>query len=354
MEIIIDHQSNEPPFRQIASRLKLGIVKGHYTPGTLLPSVREIVKNTGVSLTTVQKAFSLLQQENLIYSSPGKGNFVSEFSQLFSNRIYVFLPSSSLSFFMKILTGMTEKANQLGYEIILNSLNTDKLNWNQNTIDSLYKAREEGAAIIFIEEAFGEVKKICMDVAESVPFVTVEWVLDGASAVVNDYSASVVAAFENVISDYNINSMLILKGRDYQYNAMEKMKGFHKIIDNNNWHIEREVFFRNSDFDAISGYEVVKEFFETGYADCVFCANDYEAIGAIGALTEKGILVGKDVKVIGFGDMVDKVTSYFPITTIAQNLEEIGRQSVNAVKKILESKEPKSHIVHTEYIQGRT
>jgi len=354
VDIYVDNQSNEPPFRQIAAQLKSGILKGIYPQGSLLPSVREIVKNTGVSLTTVQKAFSLLQQENIIFSSPGKGNFVSEASQTFSNRIYVFLPSSSLSFFMKILSGMTEQATKYGYEIILNSLNTDKLNWNQNTIDSLYKARDEGAAVIFIEEAFGEVKKICMDVANNIPFVTVEWVLDNASSVVNDYKQSVETAFSRIIEEYDIHSLLILKGRDYQYNAMEKMKGFHRIIDQNNWHMEREIFFRNSDFDAISGYEVVKEFFETGYVDCVFCANDYEAIGAIGALTEKGILVGKDVKVIGYGDMVDKVTSYFPVTTIAQNLEEIGRQSVRAVKEILSGNDKLSHIVQTEYIQGRT
>lgn len=354
MDIVIDNQSNEPPFRQIAAQLKAGILNGTYVQGNLLPSVRKIVKNTGVSLSTVQKAFTLLQQENLIYSSPGKGNFVSEFSQTFSNRIYVFLPSSSLSFFMKILSGMTEQANLYGYEIILNSLNTDKLNWNQNTIDSLFKARDEGAAVVFIEEAFGEVKKICMDVAKSIPFVTVEWVLDGASSVVNDYSESVDKAFDKILEGNGINSLLILKGRDYQYNAMEKMKGFNSIIDKQNWHLEREIFFRNSDFDAISGYEVVNEFFETGYVDCIFCANDYEAIGAIGALTEKGLLVGKDVKVIGYGDMVDKVTSYFPVTTIAQNLEKIGRQSVRAVKNILTGNDRTLYIVETEFIQGRT
>lgn len=354
MEINIDNQSNEPPFRQIAAYLKQGILKGNFPQGSLLPSVREIVKNTGVSLTTVQKAFSLLQQENLIYSSPGKGNYVAEYSNSFNNRIYVFLPSSSLSFFMKILSGMTEQANQLGYEIVLNSLNTDKPNWNQSTIDSLYKARDENAAVIFIEEAFGEVKKICLDVAESIPFVTIEWVLDGASAIVNDYSDSVLSAFEQIIQESKINSLLVLKGRDYQFNAMEKMKGFNRIINKQGWHVEREVFFRNSDFDAISGYEIVKEFFENAYVDCVFCANDYEAIGAIGALTEKGILVGKDVKVIGYGDMVDKVTSYFPVTTISQNLEEIGKQSVAAVRQVLENNNKTTHVVRTDFVSGRT
>jgi len=71
-------------------------------------------------------------------------------------------------------------------------------------------------------------------------------------------------------------------------------------------------------------------------------------------LTEKGLLVGKDVKVLGYGNMVDKVTSYFPVTTVAQNLEEIGKQSVTAVKDILSGNEKQSYIVHTGYIRGRT
>lgn len=354
MDIFIDNQTDKHPFKQIASQIKDGITNGTYPPGTMLPSVREIVKTTGVSLTTAQKAFSLLQQENLIYSASGKGTFVCELKQSFNNRIYVFLPSSSLSFFMKILSGLTVEANNSGYEIIMNSLNTDKLDWNQNTIDSLYKAKDEGAAVIFIEEAFGEVKKICMDVAKSVPFITIEWVLDGASSILNNYEQSIEMAFGKIIETVKINSLLILKGRDYQFNVIEKMKGFYNVIDNQKWLVERQAFFRNSDFDAISGYTVVKEFFEVAYADCIFCANDYEAIGAIGALTEMGILVGKDVKVIGYGDMVDKVTSYFPVTTISQNLEEIGVQSINAIKKILDGNKPESLIVKTSFAPGRT
>ncbi len=354
MEINIDYNSDKHPFKQIADQIKEYILTGQYPPGTLLPSVRDIVKTTGVSLTTAQKAFSLLQQENLVYSSSGKGTFVSELKQSFSNRVYVFLPSSALSFFMKILTGLTLEANSRGYEIILNSLNTDKPNWNQNTIDSLYKAKDEGAAVIFIEEAFGEVKKVCMDIAKIIPFVTIEWVLEGASAVINNYDSAVITAFNEAIKEDRIKSMLILKGRDYQYNVIEKMKGFYSILQEQQWLVEKEVFFRNSDFDAISGYEVVKDFFDSAYVDCIFCANDYEAIGAIGALTEMGILVGKEVKVIGFGDMVDKVTSYFPITTISQNLEDIGKNSIIAIKDILEGKGVQNYIVEAPFIPRRT
>ncbi|MGL1892413.1 MAG: LacI family transcriptional regulator [Spirochaetaceae bacterium] len=354
MEIVIDNNIDTHPFKQIADQLRSGISKGVYPEGTLLPSVREIVKRTGVSLTTAQKAFSLLQGEGLIYSASGKGNFVSELKNSFSNRVYVFLPSSSLSFFMKILSGLTEYATKMGYEIILNSLNTDKLNWNQNTIDSLYKAKDEGAAVIFIEEAVGEVKKVCLDVAKSIPFVTIEWELEGASAILNNYGASIENAFNNMNETTVINSLLILKGRDYQYNVIEKMKGFYNIIDNKNWLVEREAYFRASDFDAISGYTVVKEFFENGFVDCIFCANDYEAIGAIGALTEMGILVGKEVRVIGYGDMVDKTTSYFPITTISQNLEEIGVKAVEAITAIVENNIKKSYVVDADFIFRRT
>lgn len=354
MKIVIDHNSDTHPFLQIAAFIKDKIDTGIYPPGTLIPSVREIVKTTGVSLTTAQKAISLLKREKLIYSSPGKGSYVSEQENLFNNRVYVFLPSSALSFFMKILNGLTQQARVLGYEIILYSLDTDKLNWNESTIEALYKAQKERSGVIFIEEAVGEVKKVCMEIARSIPFVTIEWTLDGASSIVNDYSNSVEDAFAKLNKERKVNALLVLKGRDYQYNVIERMKGFRRIAESQHWEIENNIFFRNSDFDAISGYNVTKEFFSNAYVDTIFCANDYEAIGVIGALTEMGILVGKEVQVLGYGDMVDKVTSYFPVTTISQNLEEIGTASINAIQSILKDKKTETIVINTDFIKRKT
>ena len=57
-------------------------------------------------------------------------------------------------------------------------------------------------------------------------------------------------------------------------------------------------------------------------------------MGAIGAFLEKRVLVGKDVALIGFGNMIDTVTSYIPLTTMDQRLKMIGHKAVQAINNM--------------------
>jgi DNA-binding GntR family transcriptional regulator len=61
---------------QIAEQLRRAIEAGTYQPGEKLPTGRELERQTGVSINTVQRALDLLRREGLIYGIQGKGNFV--------------------------------------------------------------------------------------------------------------------------------------------------------------------------------------------------------------------------------------------------------------------------------------
>ncbi|MBS1794717.1 MAG: LacI family DNA-binding transcriptional regulator [Acidobacteria bacterium] len=56
----------------------------------------------------------------------------------------------------------------------------------------------------------------------------------------------------------------------------------------------------------------------------IFAFNDMSAIGAIRALTDRGISVPKDVSVVGFDNIYFAEFSYPPLTTIRQPLFEMG------------------------------
>lgn len=58
------------------------------------------------------------------------------------------------------------------------------------------------------------------------------------------------------------------------------------------------------------------------------CANDPTAIGAIHALTERGLSVPADVSVVGFDDIPETAHTCPPLTTIHQDFTEVGRRSV--------------------------
>ena len=330
MELTINRDLHTPPYKQIKSRLKTAIMNGEALPGQSIPSVREIVASAGVSMATAQRALGELRREGYIESRPGEGYFVLDRKPNPLSRISLFLPHSGLSFFTLIMSGVYGEAQSRGIDLDIHSLNTDKLLWNETTMEQLEKAADEGNGIIFIEEPFGTVRERCETVSRAVPFVSVEWVLEGGTSVVNDYEKSGEDAMDYMISR-GCRRILVLKGREQQYNASRKLLGIRR---------REESFssgggllhFKASDFDAYSGYMVTRDFLkEEPHVDGIICANDYEAIGVMGALVEQGRLPGKDTHILGYGKMTDKTTTYIPLATIDQHLIEMGRSAVSAL-----------------------
>ncbi|MBN2628217.1 MAG: LacI family DNA-binding transcriptional regulator [Spirochaetales bacterium] len=281
-------------------------------------------------MATAQKALGELRREGYIEARPGEGYFVLEKKAHAITRISLFMPHSGLSFFTLILGGIYAEARKHGVDLEINSLNTDKLLWNDSTMEQLEKAADGGNGIIFIEEPFDRVREKCDTVACAVPFVSMEWVLGRGTAVVNDYTRSGELALE-YLSERGCGDILVLKGRELQYNASRKLRGIRRGCDDFTAK-GGQITFMASDFDAYTGYTVTKDFLETHPdVDGIICANDYEAIGVMGALVEKGRLPGKDTHILGYGNMTDKTTTYIPLATIDQHLERMGRDAVRAV-----------------------
>ena len=346
MDIFVDRNSTVPPYLQIKSRILDLIESGELRENQGIESVRNIAQIAGVSPATAQKAFYELKQQRLIYPRAGAGYFVAKKS-LLSKNVYIFLPSSRLTFFTYILDGMFEanQGNDLNLQIY--SLDTNKHAWDEKTIDLLRDARNERSSVIFIEEPSGEVRLECLNTAKKVPFLTIEWVLDNAISIVNDYRQAGHRMIDYCINQRQAESILVLKGRERQYNARERIIGMQQAAKKYRLVDGESIRYFNTDFDAITAYETLKKHFSASEKkQAVICANDYEAMGAIGAFMEKQVLVGRDVALIGFGNMIDSVTSYVPLTTMDQQLRLIGIKAVSLIADMLQNgKDKESRIV---------
>ena len=335
MDIFVDRQSPVPPYIQIKNKMKVLIESGEWKENEGIESVRDIAQTAGVSLATAQKAFHELKHQKLIYPKAGAGYFVTKQSPL-SNNVFVFLPSSRLTFFTYILDGMFEANRAKDLNIQIYSLDTDKLAWNEKTAELLQVARSERCSVIFIEEAFGEMRRECLKTAQKVPFVTIEWVLENAISIVNDYRQAGYKMIEYCVKRRGAQSIMVLKGRERQYNAYERIAGMQKAAKKFKLIEGKGITYFDTDFDAISAYETIKKQYNgSGQKNAIICANDYEAMGAIGAFLEKRVLVGKEVVLIGFGNMIDSVTSYVPLTTMDQQLRLIGIKAVTSIVDLL-------------------
>ena len=73
----IDLQNRKPIYEQIVERFQTLIVNGVLEPDSQMPSVRSLAMELSINPNTIQKAYSLLEQEGYIYPVKGRGNFVS-------------------------------------------------------------------------------------------------------------------------------------------------------------------------------------------------------------------------------------------------------------------------------------
>ena len=75
--IKLDYKNSKPLHEQITQELKDLIMCGALSPDEQLPSVRELSVSLTVNPNTVQRAYKTLENEGVIYSVRGKGNFVA-------------------------------------------------------------------------------------------------------------------------------------------------------------------------------------------------------------------------------------------------------------------------------------
>ena len=74
---VIDPRSREPLYEQLARQLRWQIAMGFLAGDEPLPSVRQLSGELGINPNTIQKAYRQMEAEGLIYSRPGRGNFVT-------------------------------------------------------------------------------------------------------------------------------------------------------------------------------------------------------------------------------------------------------------------------------------
>lgn len=75
--IVIDYQNRKPIYEQIVERFQMLIVRGVLEADAQMPSVRSLATELSINPNTIQKAYTILEQQGYIYPIKGRGNFVS-------------------------------------------------------------------------------------------------------------------------------------------------------------------------------------------------------------------------------------------------------------------------------------
>lgn len=73
-----EFNEKSPIYSQIAEHIKMQIVSQEIKSGDQLPTVRELAQEADVNPNTMQRAFTELEREGMVFSQRTSGRFVTE------------------------------------------------------------------------------------------------------------------------------------------------------------------------------------------------------------------------------------------------------------------------------------
>lgn len=76
IKLIISNVSGVPIYEQIKQQIKAAILSGDLQEGESLPSLRTLAKDLKISVLTVVRAYTELEQEGFVKNVQGRGCFV--------------------------------------------------------------------------------------------------------------------------------------------------------------------------------------------------------------------------------------------------------------------------------------
>ena len=76
MKLIISNVSGVPIYKQIKQQVKAAILSGELKEEEALPSLRTLAKDLKISVLTVTRAYTELEQEGFVKNVQGRGCFV--------------------------------------------------------------------------------------------------------------------------------------------------------------------------------------------------------------------------------------------------------------------------------------
>jgi DNA-binding LacI/PurR family transcriptional regulator/signal transduction histidine kinase len=184
------------------------------------------------------------------------------------------------------------------------------------------------------------------------PMISVAMALDGFPAVLVDNATGVRQAITHLIEVHGFRRIAFIRGPSTNTEAEERFQTYREVLDAHRLPFNAELV-TDGNYLAVAGAAAVHRLLDERKVsfEAIASANDEMAIGAMGALRERGTRVPEDICVTGFDNVEEARYAAPPLTTVRQPLYEQGRKAAEMLLDLLAGKDiPQSVILPTELV----
>lgn len=235
-------------------------------------------------------------------------------------------------FFVTLKDGAEEKANELGYDMVVLDSQNDSTKELSNVEDLI--SRKVDVILINPTDSDAVVNAVTAANDKNIPVITLDRGANGGQVVTHIASDNVAGgkmAGEYIISELNGKGKIVeLEGIAGTSAARDRGKGFNDALEGTDVEVvSRQV----AEFDRTKGLNVMENILQAQpEINAVFAHNDEMALGALVAIQSSG----KDIMVVGFDavdDAVKSVNEGGMAATVAQQPKLIGSMGVEMADK---------------------
>ena len=302
-------------------------------------NISEFAEYAGVSKSAVSRYFNngylSADKREMIEKAIEETGYSPSFSaQAIKTRVTklvgVIIPKLSSESCARITEGISQVLYEHGYQILLVNTAND-YNKEIEYLDLFRQNRVDG--VIFLATVFTDVHRSVMNKMH-IPVVIVGQQYKGFSCVCHDDYGAAYALTELMLKKGAVRPAYIGVTDEDKAAGEARHKGFLKALADHDIKLEKQNSM-TAEFNIDSGYKCAKRILSGGnMPDCIFCATDNIAAGAIRYCRESGIKVPEEVMICGVGDSKISTVTAIPITSARLHYKTAG---IEAAQMLLNS-----------------
>lgn len=251
------------------------------------------------------------------------------------DEIAVIIPDILNTFFARILEGIVKQAKELNLTVNL-YLTHDEV---QNELDAIkYIALKQTKGVVLIRSRNKEkesVKTLKLLNKNSISFVLVDRDIETShNSGVFLSNANAVYDATNLLLNDSYKNIHIITGPKDSSNSNQRLGGFKQSFIKHGMITSNEMI-HSGDFTVESGLEITRKILDQEVIpDAILCIANQITVGCLKAISEKGLVVGKDIKLFSFNKLDASYINNFNISYIEHPVEYMGEKSVTILNNM--------------------
>lgn len=344
---MLDKSSNLPLYMQLRDIIIQKIETEEFKRGYPLPTEQELCNVYGISRFPVRQAMDELVKEGYLKRTRGRGTFVNEDipekAAAEQKRLLGFIIGGfGEGFGAQIFKGYEKQARKRGYLTVACNHESDAVE-EIRCIRMLMELNVSGIHVFTCDDS--KLPEIALELVERGIYLGLldrNPGLEGLDYVGSDHVGGAYTALHHLAMQ-GYRNVAFISHKSTASSVNERLEGYLKAVEdfkmNSITHIDIEEELQQYPYPMHrffveklrEGLVELKKHIPLG----IFAVNDAIALQCMRILSEEGLIIGKDVGIVGFDNVAECEFSSPPLTSVAQNGLLIGQIAADmAIDKI--------------------